>query len=209
MKFQGIALRIIVNILMSGAPTGKLPGGVWRRPQGAVKRCRRRSLNTPKSGRKSSKRFLEISCFFKVFTTFRGPRILHGIAFFSPDSWALKTPTQRNALDNVREALQSEICSTPKITPRFQAKQYFAFHQFLLLFITFSAFWGPNLLHGIVFLLPASQAPTTLATVIWICRFPEVLWPQTPAPPTMLAPVAPRTPYNAWSGESSSGVLTF
>ena len=117
MKFQGIALRIIVKILMSGAPTGKLPGGVWRRPQGAVKRCRRRSLNTPKSARKSSKRFLEISCFFKVFTTFRGPRILHGIAFFSPDSWALKTPTQRNALDNVREALQSEICSTPKITP--------------------------------------------------------------------------------------------
>ena len=89
MKFQGIVLRIIVKILMSGPPTGELPGGVWRRPQGAVKRRRRGWLHTSKSPRKSLKRFLEISCFFKVFTTFRGPKILHGIAFFSPDDLTL------------------------------------------------------------------------------------------------------------------------
>ena len=118
MKFQGIVLRIIVKILMSGPPTGELPGGVWRRPQGAVKRRRRGWLHTSKSPRKSLKRFLEISCFFNVFTNFRGPKLLHGIPFFLPDSSALKTPTQRNALDNVREALPPEIYNTPKIAPR-------------------------------------------------------------------------------------------
>ena len=118
MKFQGIVLRIIVKILMSGPPTGELQGGVWRRPQGAVKRRRRQSLHTSKSPRKSSKRFLEISCFFNVFTNFRGPKLLHGIPFFLPDSSALKTPTQLNALAHIKEALPPEIYTRPQILPR-------------------------------------------------------------------------------------------
>ena len=45
-------------------------------------------------------------------------KLLHGIPFFLPDSSALKTPTQLNALAHIKEALPPEIYTTPQILPR-------------------------------------------------------------------------------------------
>ena len=84
MQFQGIVLRIIVQILMSGAPTGELPGGVWRRPQGAVKRCRRGSLNTSSSFENPQSDSLKFHAFSRFLPLFGVQKSCMGSLFFHP-----------------------------------------------------------------------------------------------------------------------------
>ena len=111
MQFQGIVLRIIVQILMSGAPTGELPGGVWRRPQGAVKRCRRGSLNTSSSFENPQSDSLKFHAFSTFLPIFGVQNSCMGSLFFYP------TPQHWKPLHNLMHLLTSRKHFHPKYTP--------------------------------------------------------------------------------------------